>query len=218
VIHIDPPQVNGYAIEGQESAVVVVEQPPPPPKPQLYDMDLGRIHAELYQNKYLTPIDFLHNIRKILRNAEVRATDDLERLYEAQAMLTATEVSLNDFDQTFRLECERVTVRGRRRRDDRKERREKEKAEREKEKGEGEEGKEARANEAAHNDHRPTAAGEAPEARPFRGKAPYRCVVNLQRKQEKGGPQRGPELLGRATGFTIPPFRPIYEVHHPRSG
>lgn len=122
-------------VEGQEPVVVVVvaEQPPPPPRPHLYDMDLERVHFELYRNRYLTPFDFLHDIRKIVHNAEVCAADDLERLYRAQAMLTATEVSLNDFDQPFRLECERMAVRERNRRDDRKKQREKEKAEKEKE-------------------------------------------------------------------------------------
>lgn len=133
-IPVDPPQINGHVIEGQEPVVVVAEQPlPPPPRPHLYDMDLERVHVELYRNKYLTPFDFLQDIRKIVHNAEVCAIDDLERLYKAQAMLTATEVSLNDFDQTFRLECERMAVRERKRRGDRKKQREKEKAEKEKE-------------------------------------------------------------------------------------
>lgn len=138
-IPIDPPQTNGHVTEGQEPVVVVVvEQPPPPPpspppKPHLYDMDLERLHVELYRNKYLTPFDFLQDIRKIVHNAEVCAIDDLERLYKAQAMLTATEVSLNDFDQTFRLECERMAVRERRRRQDRKKQKEAEKADKEKE-------------------------------------------------------------------------------------
>ena len=135
-IPTDPPHTNGHVIEGQEPVVVVVEQPPPPtppPKPHLFDMDLERVHVELYRNKYLTPFDFLQDIRKIAHNAEVCAIDDLERLYKAQAMLTATEVSLNDFDQTFRLECERMAIRERKRREDRKRQREKEKAEKDKE-------------------------------------------------------------------------------------
>ena len=126
-IPIDPPQVNGCAVEVQEP-VIVVDQPPPPPRPHLYDMDLERAHVELYRNRYLTPFDFLQDIRKIVHNAEVCAIDDLERLYKAQAMLTATEVSLNDFDQGFRLECERMAVRERKRREERRKQREKEKA------------------------------------------------------------------------------------------
>lgn len=127
---VDPPQINGHVVEGQEPIIVVEQPPPPPPKPHLYDMDLERVHIELYRNKYLTPFDFFHDIRKIVHNAEVCAIDDLERLHRAQAMLTATEVSLNDFDQAFRLECERTAVRERKRRDDRKRQREREKAER----------------------------------------------------------------------------------------
>jgi hypothetical protein len=96
-------------------------------------MDLERVHIELYRNKYLTPFDFLQDIRKIVHNAEACAIDDLERLYKAQAMLTATEVSLNDFDQPFRLECERMAIRERKRREDRKKQREKERAEKAKE-------------------------------------------------------------------------------------
>ena len=130
---IDPPQINGHVVDGQEPLVVIEQPPSPPSKPHLYDMDLERVHVELYRNRYLTPFDFLHDIRKIAHNAEVCAVDDLERLYKAQAMLTATEVSLNDFDQTFRLECERMAVRERRRREERKKQREKEKAEKEKE-------------------------------------------------------------------------------------
>lgn len=144
MVPADPPQINGHVIEGQEPVIVVEQPPPPPPKPPLYDMDLERVHVELYRNKYLTPFDFLHDIRKIVHNAEVCAIDDLERLHKAQAMLTATEVSLNDFDQTFRLECERTAVRERKRRDHRKKQREKKKAEREKEKE-----KEAQVTEAA---------------------------------------------------------------------
>ena len=132
----DPPQINGHVAEGQEPVVAVITEPPPPPppKPHLYDMDLERVHVELYRNKYLTPFDFLQDIRKIAHNAEVCAINDLERLYKAQAMLTATEVSLNDFDQTFRLDCERMAVRERKRREDRKKQKQKEKAEKEKEK------------------------------------------------------------------------------------
>ena len=130
----DPPQTNGDVAKEQEPVVVVEQPPPPPPRPHLFDMDLERVHVELYRNRYLTPFDFLQDIRKIAHNAEACAIDDLERLYKAQAMLTATEVSLNDFDQTFRLECERMAVRERKRREERKKRREKEKAEKEKEK------------------------------------------------------------------------------------
>jgi len=179
VISIDPPQVNGHAIEGQDPVVVVVEQPPPPPpKPQLYDMD----YVELHRNGYLTSIDFLHNIQKIVHNAKVRAAGDLERLYKAQA---ATEVSLNNFDQTFRLECERMAIRERRRGGDRKKQREKGKAEKEKE-------KEAQANEAADQNNRC-----APETRRSAGNngqepevaitSPLQLEMRSRRGRSEGG-------------------------------
>ena len=174
MIPIDPPQVNGHAIEGQEPVVVVEQPPPPPPKPQLYDMDLERIYVELYRDKYLTPVDFLHNIRKIVHNAEVCAGDDLERLYKAQAMLTATEVNLND--------CERMAVRERRRRGDRKKRREKEKAEKEKEKE-----KEEQANETA-DPNNPYAPGTRRSAR-NNGQEPEVVITDplqLERRLKRG--------------------------------
>jgi len=201
VIPIDPPQVNGHAVEGQEPVVVVEQPPPPPPRPQLYDMDLERIHVELYRNKYLTPSDFLHNIRKIVHNAEVCAADDLERLYKAQAMLTATEVSLNDFDQTFRLECERMAVRERRRRDDRKKRREKEKAEKaekEKEEKEKEKEKEAQTNEAA-DPNNPYAPGTRRSARNNgqEPEVPITDPLQLERRLKRGRSAEGHLTDGR---------------------
>lgn len=157
---IDPPQINGHVIEGQEPVVVVEQSPPPPPRPHLYDMDLERLHVDLYRNKYLTPFDFLQDIRKIVHNAEVCAIDDLERLYKAQAMLTATEVSLNDFDQTFRLECERMAVRERKRREDRKKQKQKQ---REKQREKAEKEQETQGGEADLNN--PYAPGTRRSAR-----------------------------------------------------
>ncbi|GBE79053.1 Uncharacterized AAA domain-containing protein [Sparassis crispa] len=109
---IDQP-VNGIH-QIQELAQLV-----PPAQPQLFDMDLEQMHYELYKNRYLTPDDFLDDIRKIVHNASVRVQEDPERLYRAQAMLTAAEVSINDFDPQFRLECERMAGRERKRREER---------------------------------------------------------------------------------------------------
>ena len=81
-----------------------------PPPPQLFDMDLERMHLDLYRSKYLTPDDFLTDIRKIVHNATVRVEEDPERLFRAQAMLTAAEVSIQDFEPQFRMECERMAV------------------------------------------------------------------------------------------------------------
>ncbi len=117
--------------------------PPPPPPPQpppaverqpevprLFDMNLERMHVELHRNRYLTPRDFLDDVRKMVHNAAVCQSEDLERLHRAQAMYTATEVSMQDFDPQFRTECERMAERERQRRAARK--KEKEKAKKEK--------------------------------------------------------------------------------------
>jgi len=90
-------------------------------------MDLERMHVELHKNRYLTPQDFLNDVGKMVHNAIVCQSEDLERLHRAQAMYTATEVSIQDFDSQFRSECERMAVRERQRRADRKKEKEKEK-------------------------------------------------------------------------------------------
>lgn len=78
--------------------------------PTLYDMDLERMHVDLYRGKYLTIQDILEDIHKIVENAATRQHEDLDRLYKAQAMLTAAEVSMHDFDPQLRLECKRATT------------------------------------------------------------------------------------------------------------
>ncbi|KAK7439387.1 TAT-binding protein-like protein 7, AAA ATPase [Stygiomarasmius scandens] len=141
------PLVNGNIDPTQQAststAPAPVPAPPAPepePQPKLYDMDLERIHTELYRGRYLTSDDFLADVQKIVHNAEIRAYEDLDRYHKAQAMLTATEVSLNEFDPAFRMECERMAVRERKRREEYKKKREKEKAEKAKEKGKEKEG------------------------------------------------------------------------------
>lgn len=118
-----------------EQSVAPPPPPPPPPPPaeaqpqvpQLFNMDLERMHVDLHKNRYLTPHDFLHDVGKMVHNAIVCQSEDLERLHRAQAMYTATEVSMQDFDPQFRTECERMAVRERQRRADRKKEKEKEK-------------------------------------------------------------------------------------------
>jgi hypothetical protein len=78
------------------------------------------MHVDLHKNRYLTPQNFLDGVGKIVHNAIVCQSEDLERLHRAQAMYTATEVSMQDFDPQFRAECERMAVRERQRRADRK--------------------------------------------------------------------------------------------------
>ena len=97
-------------------------------QPQLFDVDLERMHLDLYRDKYLTPDEFLDDIRKIVHNANVRANDDPERLFRAQAMLTAAEVSVQDFDVNFRMECQRMATREQKRRDEYRRNKAKEKA------------------------------------------------------------------------------------------
>ena len=134
------------AIETQTEVVNCVPEhgteqsmPPPPPRPpsvveaqpevpKLFDMDLERMHVELHKNRYLTPQDFLNDVGKMVHNAVVCQSEDLERLHRAQAMYTATEVSMQDFDPQFRNECERMAERERQRRTVRKKEKEKEKA------------------------------------------------------------------------------------------
>ncbi|KAG1740223.1 AAA-domain-containing protein [Suillus paluster] len=97
-------------------------EPPQPQEPQLFDMDLERMHVDLYKGKYLTPQDFLDDINKIVFNTMARAHEDTgaDRLYKAQAMLTAAEVSIQDFDPQFKLECQRMAERQRKRREEHK--------------------------------------------------------------------------------------------------
>ncbi|KAI6106156.1 AAA-domain-containing protein [Pisolithus croceorrhizus] len=105
------------------------QQPQPEPHltiqlPVLYDIDLERMHIDLYKDKYLTPQDFLDDIRKIVHNATVCAHVDGDRLHKAQAMLTAAEMSVLEFDPHFGVECQRMAVRERKRREERKKERE----------------------------------------------------------------------------------------------
>ncbi|KAH8105428.1 AAA-domain-containing protein [Cristinia sonorae] len=97
-------------------------------QPQLFDMDLEHMHVNLYRDRYLTPDDFLDDIQKIARNAELRAEDDADRFLRAQAMLTAARLSLSDIDAHFRLECERMAGRERKRREARRKAKGKERA------------------------------------------------------------------------------------------
>ncbi|EKM75062.1 hypothetical protein AGABI1DRAFT_132600 [Agaricus bisporus var. burnettii JB137-S8] len=127
-----PPQVNGIIeVVDQEQAQVQVAinpmdvdlpppslPPPPPPAPRLYDVDLEKMHVDMYRGRYLTPEDFLEDIVKIVRNTEIRAYEDMDRMYKAKAMLTAAEVSIQDFDPVLRSECERMAGRERQRREE----------------------------------------------------------------------------------------------------
>lgn len=120
------PLVNGH-VNG------IVPGPPVPeqvaPRPQLYDIDLDRMHIEIYNDRYLTPQDFLDDIGKIVHNASVCCftKDDHERLLKAQALFTAAEVIFQEFDPHIRAECERMAPRERKRREEYKKNKQKEK-------------------------------------------------------------------------------------------
>jgi hypothetical protein len=124
-------EVNGMHPDGQPSEPAppvqaqaqALLQPQPSSQsqsPPLYDMDLERMHMDLYKAKYLTPQDFLDDICKIVHNANAHMYDDNERLHKARAMLTAAEVSVQEFDPHFRHECQRMAERERKRRLERK--------------------------------------------------------------------------------------------------
>ncbi|KAM6489275.1 AAA domain containing protein [Amanita muscaria] len=112
-------QQQQLQLQLQQQQAVLLEQP------KLYDMDLERMHDELYRGRYITPQDFLEDTAKILRNAEARAHEDLDRLHKAQAMYTFAEVSILEFDPALRMECQRMAVRERKRREEHRKSREK---------------------------------------------------------------------------------------------
>ena len=115
-------EVQTTTTNGMEGIVEQQQPPaPPPPPPRLYDIDLERMHTELYRGRYLTPQDFLDDVGRIVHNADVRQHEDLDRLHKAQAMYTATEVSIQEFEPSFRMECERMAARERERRRERRE-------------------------------------------------------------------------------------------------
>ncbi|KAI6155960.1 AAA-domain-containing protein [Pisolithus tinctorius] len=121
---------SNVMIQDVNGIVEVTDNEKPHPTvqlPILYDMDLERMHIDLYKDKYLTPQDFLDDIRKIVHNATVCVHKDPDRLHKAQAMLTAAEMSMLEFDPQFGVECRRMAARERKRREERRKEREKEK-------------------------------------------------------------------------------------------
>ncbi|KAG8218228.1 AAA-domain-containing protein [Butyriboletus roseoflavus] len=119
-IHPELQTAEPPAPQLQAQAQLQVQPPTQSRSPPLYDMDLERMHMDLYKGKYLTPQDFLDDIHKIVHNATARVHEDHERLHKAQAMLIAAEVSMQEFDAQFKLECQRTAERERKRRDERK--------------------------------------------------------------------------------------------------
>lgn len=116
---VDTEQVEEQMVNGCALVDGPVAQPQPvDPGPPLYDVDLEKLHMDLYKGKYLTPQDFLEDIGKMVHNARVRMDEDPERLFKAQAMYTAAQVSIQEFDLQLRLECDRMAPRERKRREE----------------------------------------------------------------------------------------------------
>ena len=65
----------------------------------LFDMDLERMNVELYKRCYLMINDFLEDIGKVGNNVNNQLNEGPERLFPAQARLTATKVSVQEFGQ-----------------------------------------------------------------------------------------------------------------------
>jgi hypothetical protein len=142
----------------------------------------------LHKNRYLTPQGFLDDVRKMVHNAAVCQAEDLERLHRAQAMYTATEVSMQDFDPQFRAECERMAERERQRRAARK---------REKEKAKGQRSQEADAGSETY------APGTRRSARHI-GQEPEIAITDVTKleraarlkRQRSSGPSTGSQTSG----------------------
>lgn len=100
-------------------------------EPPLYDVDLDTMMNGLYKGRYLTPQEFLDDVGKMVHNANVRAYEDVDRLHKAQAMFTAAQVSIQEFDPQLRQECERMAVRERQRREERRREKDKERGDKE---------------------------------------------------------------------------------------
>ncbi|KAG6811138.1 hypothetical protein H0H93_014568, partial [Arthromyces matolae] len=100
----DDPIINGIVHHHDEPALEQQQQMQYIQLPPLFDIDLEKMQLELFKGRYLTPQDFLDDVGKMLHNADVRSYEDMDRLYKAQAMFTATQVSIQEFDPQFRLE------------------------------------------------------------------------------------------------------------------
>ncbi|THH05437.1 hypothetical protein EW145_g4792 [Phellinidium pouzarii] len=126
--HVDAPmtteaQLNGIIVidgaDGTHPEVRVNGAHDPPAEPELFEVDLESMNVDLYKGKYLTPNMFLEDIGRMVYNAEMRKNEDHERLNKAQSMFTAAQVSIQEFDPGFRLECERMAGRECQRREQR---------------------------------------------------------------------------------------------------
>ena len=133
---VDPPTVNGVV----EIIMMDVLQPPSVDVP-IVNGDLpnnvvrgaastpivryGSREDEYGMTEGGPPQDFLDVVGTIVHNADVLSHEDLDRLYKAQAMFTVAQVSIQEFDPQLNVECEQMTVRERKRRENLKKEKEK---------------------------------------------------------------------------------------------
>lgn len=113
IIETPIPLTNGI-VNGMETEHVAV--PRRSGRLKIYNIDLERIQKYLYRGKYLTPQEFLEDLAKIVYNATVYGNDN-DRSVKAQMMYTTAQVFINELDTHFRLECDRMAVRERKRRE-----------------------------------------------------------------------------------------------------
>ncbi|EEB90099.1 hypothetical protein MPER_11744 [Moniliophthora perniciosa FA553] len=65
-----PPHVMNGAVNGVAPAPELAPPPQARAQPKLFDMDLEKIHTDLYRDRYLTPQEFMDDLKKIVHNAE----------------------------------------------------------------------------------------------------------------------------------------------------
>jgi len=81
---------------------------------KFYDIDLEKMHAKLYYEGFLTPSEFMEDLSRIVANAEVEPIDN-ERLWKAQAMFTAANLTILSWEPQLITECDRMAGRERER-------------------------------------------------------------------------------------------------------
>ncbi|TIA74891.1 hypothetical protein E3P91_00714 [Wallemia ichthyophaga] len=93
----------------------------------IYDIDLEKIHFNVYKDNYVNPAQFVDDVAKIVHNAELDPSDQ-DRLWKAQQLLTHARVLVDQaFDGPFRIECQRMADRETKRIAEYKEKRKREK-------------------------------------------------------------------------------------------
>ncbi|KAG0150225.1 hypothetical protein CROQUDRAFT_652646 [Cronartium quercuum f. sp. fusiforme G11] len=83
------------------------------PQLQYNPVDLESMHYKLYYSKYLTSHQFIADVEKIVRNAELdchlSVSGETELAVKAQAMLTHTKIMVEQAcDQQFEIDCGRM--------------------------------------------------------------------------------------------------------------